>query len=250
MLLRFGVRYRDFAEACKIAFVEVAGEEFGVGGRPSNISRIALMTGLSRKEVRSVRESQASGSQVKTTLTHFPAEVLRLWFTDKRFCDSRGVPKALLWDQESDSFTELVRSCGRNLSAVAMRGELIRVGAIHQDQSGALFPLRRYFIADSARDRLTEGIQFGIRPLALTVAKNVAKAELGALRFQRVVDSYSISPDRRAALEAEVTVRLRLFSEELDDLLSEAGQSSENKDHSAVGVGLFYFEDYDSAANR
>ncbi len=251
MLLKFGVGYREFSGACKIAFVEVAGEKFGVQGRLASISRVALMTGLSRKEVRNVRESRASLAVVESELTHFPAEVLRLWFTDARYRDPRGIPKPLLWDKDSGSFAELVRNCGSTLSPVAMRDELLRVGAIHQDASGALFPLRRYFIADAARDRLIEGIQFGIRPLALTVAKNVSSSiGLGSLRFQRVVDSYSIPLERREALEVELTARLRQFSEELDDLLSEAGELSKSEDNSAVGIGLFYFEDYDSQSGR
>lgn len=244
MLLRFGVGYRDFAEASKIAFVEVASEQFQVGGRPTNISRVALMTGLSRKEVRSVRESQGSGSANRALLTHLPAEVLRRWFTSEDYCDSEGRPKVLPWDNEPGSFTELVRSCGANLSPVAMRDELVRVGAVRKEDSGSLVALRRYFIADSAKDRLAEGIQFGIRPLALTIAKNAASPSLVGLRFQRVVDSYAIPSERRPALEEEITARLKQFSEELDDLLSEVGESGV-VETSAVGVGLFYFEDYD-----
>jgi hypothetical protein len=248
MLLRFGVGYRDFAQASKIAFVEVASEEFGGRGRPTNISRIALMTGLSRKEVRIIKESQARGNQAETLLTHFPAEVLRRWFTNERYCDSAGLPKPLAWDKNPGSFTELVRSCGSSLSPVAMRAELIRVGAVKQDDSGVLVALRRYFIADSAKDRLAEGIQFGIRPLALTIVKNVESVGLGALRFQRVVDSYSIPAERRAALEQEINGRLKQFSEEIDDLLSEVGEASQSEENSAVGVGLFYFEDYDASS--
>ena len=250
MLLRFGVGYRDFAEACKIAFVEVAGEEFGVRGRPANISRIALMTGLSRKEVRTVKDIQARGDRATAPLTHFPAEVLRRWFTTERYCDPTGTPNPLVWDKDPNSFTELVRSCGSNLSPAAMRAELIRVGAVKQDDSGVLIALRRYFIADSAKDRLAEGIQFGIRPLALTIVRNVEAVGLGALRFQRVVDSYSIPVERRAALEHEISSRLKEFSEEIDDLLSEVGESSPNAENSAVGVGLFYFEDCDSSSSR
>lgn len=250
MLLRFGVGYRDFAEASKVAFIEVASEDFGVRGRPTNISRIALMTGISRKEVRAVKDSQARGGAARSSLTHLPAEVLRRWFTSDRYCDSSGSPKPLVWDGTADSFTELVRSCGTNLSAVAMRAELLRVGAVKQDESGSLTVLRRYFIADSAKDRLTEGLQFGIRPLALTVSRNVASSGLGGLRFQRVVDSYSVPPERRPELEKEVSTRLKQFSEELDDLLSEVGQDSGAGNNSAVGVGLFYFEDYDDLSHR
>lgn len=250
MLLKFGVGYRDFAEASKIAFVEIASEEFGVRGRPTNISRVALMTGISRKEVKAVKSSEAQGGATKTLLTHLPAEILRRWFTSDRYCDSSGGPRPLVWDGEEGSFTELVRSCGSNLSPVAMRAELLRVGAVKQDDGGMLVALRRYFIADSAQDRLAEGLQFGIRPLALTVAKNVSSTGFGGLRFQRVVDSYSVAPERREQLEKEITARLKQFSEELDDLLSEVGEGARTGDNSAIGVGLFYFEDYDGTSGK
>jgi hypothetical protein len=250
MLLRFGVGYREFAEASKTAFVEIASEGFGDRGRPTNTSRVAVMTGLSRKEVKAIKEGLARGESLETSLTHIPSEVLRRWFISDRYCDPLGVPKTLNWDGAADSFTELVRSCGTNLSPVAMRAELLRVGAIKQGESGSLTVLRRYLIADSAQDRLAEGLQFGIRPLALTVARNVATAGMDGLRFQRVVDSYSVPAERRLELEREVTARLKQFSEELDDIFSEVGQSSETGENSAVGVGLFYFEDYDDPSHR
>jgi hypothetical protein len=250
MLLRFGVGYRAFSDASKTAFIEAASEDFGSRGRPANISRIALMTGISRKDVRTFRDNQVLGIGANPLPTHFPAEVLRRWFTTEQYCDSTGLAKPLVWDKDPDSFVELVRSCGASLSPVAMRNELIRVGAVTENDSGVLIPLRRYFIADSAKDRLAEGIQFGIRPLALTIVKNVESVGLGALRFQRVVDSYSIPVERRAALEEEITARLRQFSEEIDDLLSEIADSSGNGESSAVGVGLFYFEDCDKPSRN
>ena len=41
MLLRAGVNWREVAELGKATFVEVATREFGIRGRPTNISRVA-----------------------------------------------------------------------------------------------------------------------------------------------------------------------------------------------------------------
>jgi len=245
MLLKFGVGYRQLSEASKIAFIDVASEEFGSRGRPANISRISLMTGISRKDISAVRRGKLHADLKDVLPTHFPAEVLRRWYTSGEFCDANGLAKPLTWDESPSSFVDLVRSCRTELSPVAMRNELIRVGAVREDDSGLMVPLRRYFIADSARDRLAEGIQFGIRPLALTIVRNVESVGLEALRFQRVVDNYSIPVDRRATLEVEITARLRQFSEEIDDLLSEIAETSSGEETTAVGIGLFYFEDED-----
>ncbi|MDH3905625.1 MAG: DUF6502 family protein, partial [Gammaproteobacteria bacterium] len=51
ILLRFGIGFREFSEIAKTAFVDVASSDFGLRGRPTNISRVAVMTGLTRKEV-------------------------------------------------------------------------------------------------------------------------------------------------------------------------------------------------------
>ncbi len=48
ILLRYGVGYREFAEVTKTAFVDVSSSDFGLRGRPTNISRVAVMTGLTR----------------------------------------------------------------------------------------------------------------------------------------------------------------------------------------------------------
>ncbi|MGB5721760.1 MAG: DUF6502 family protein, partial [Woeseiaceae bacterium] len=39
ILFRYGVGYAEFAEVTKTAFVDVASTEFGIRGRPTNISR-------------------------------------------------------------------------------------------------------------------------------------------------------------------------------------------------------------------
>ena len=55
ILLRYGIGFREFAEVAKSAFVDVASSDHGIRGRPTNISRVAVMTGLTRKEVRRIR---------------------------------------------------------------------------------------------------------------------------------------------------------------------------------------------------
>ncbi|MFQ5549243.1 MAG: DUF6502 family protein, partial [Woeseia sp.] len=47
-LLRVGIGYREFAEISKAAFVDIATKDYGLRGRPTNISRVAVMTGLTR----------------------------------------------------------------------------------------------------------------------------------------------------------------------------------------------------------
>ena len=49
--MRHGLTTRDFHDIAKKAFVDVAREAYGIGGRPTNKSRVATLTGLTRAEV-------------------------------------------------------------------------------------------------------------------------------------------------------------------------------------------------------
>src|SRR5437868_8062907 len=60
VLVRCGVTWKDFAELAKSAYVEVATQQFGKRGRPTNVSRTAVLTGLARREVRRQREDRKS----------------------------------------------------------------------------------------------------------------------------------------------------------------------------------------------
>ena len=69
ILLRYGIGFREFAEVAKSAFVDVATAEYGIRGRPTNISRVAVMTGLTRKEVRRLRDQLQDADQAYTIRT-------------------------------------------------------------------------------------------------------------------------------------------------------------------------------------
>ena len=95
ILLRYGIGYREFAEVTKTAFVDVASADFGLRGRPTNISRVAVMTGLTRKEIKRLRDKIAEGENSVTVKTTPLADVLHHWHAQPEFTDSDGNPSAL-----------------------------------------------------------------------------------------------------------------------------------------------------------
>ena len=50
VLLRCGVTWKEFSELARSTYVEVATQRFGKRGRPTNVSRTAVLTGLARAE--------------------------------------------------------------------------------------------------------------------------------------------------------------------------------------------------------
>ena len=95
ILLRYGIGYREFVEVAKTAYVSVASSDFGLRGRPTNISRVAVMTGLTRKEVKRIRDKIASGDNSISVKTTPLADVLHHWHAQSSYTDSSGVPTRL-----------------------------------------------------------------------------------------------------------------------------------------------------------
>ncbi len=243
ILLRFGVGYREFSDICKTAFVEAASDEFGIRGRQTNASRVAAMTGLTRKEVRRIRSLKLLTTLPSAAGHSVPAEVLHVWYSDSRFSSATGAPKPLTFDAGPTSFSTLVNSCVGDISPGAIRTELKRVGAVVEDAEGLLVVQRRYYVPVEAGDRLLQGLLFGLRPVAMTVAHNTRLIPAGERRFQRVVQNRSIPASRRYEVEQRLRTRMGEFSEELDDYFSEIVSETASVDVVTLGVGLYYYED-------
>ncbi|MDH5276664.1 MAG: DUF6502 family protein, partial [Gammaproteobacteria bacterium] len=93
LLLKCGMTWREFAEVSKSVFVAVAGDEYGLNGRPTNVSRVSILTGVSRKEVVRVR---ALLEQPATTLPNKTTDATRLlsgWHQDAEFVTASGQPR-------------------------------------------------------------------------------------------------------------------------------------------------------------
>jgi hypothetical protein len=243
-LLRAGINYREFDELARLAFVRVAGDEYGLRGRPTNISRIAAMTGLARKEVSRIRqERQTLELQPRTELSPL-GDVLHYWHTDPIFLDDRGLPLRLPFDGSSPSFTDLVRRCAGDLPAGAIKVELMRTGAVAQDPKGTLRVLKRVAVPESVDDRLITSLSFNLFCLASTIAYNSNPSRKGKGRIERFVQSEGVSEASRARIRLIARRRIERFTEELDDLFS-AVKEGKVEDSHRVGIGVYYYEDDD-----
>ena len=108
LFLRFGRGYREYSDLSKTAFVSVASEDYGVHGRPTNVSRITAMTGLTRKEISRIRGRIERGEGVLLERTTPVREVIEGWRSDAEFLDENGEPAALPSAGNTGSFRSLI----------------------------------------------------------------------------------------------------------------------------------------------
>lgn len=246
-LLRAGVGYREFAEISKSAFVDIATRDYGLRGRPTNISRVAVMTGLTRKEVRRLRDKSEAGEQTEVLRSAPMAIILHRWFTEDEFTDNRGMPRALPFDGEGVTFTRLIRRFGGDVPPGAMRTELKRINAIKEDETGLLIPLKRSVSGLDVHDKLITGLAGVLYPAALTMAHNTDIENKDDLWVQRYAVTKCVRGDDIKRIKRISSDRLVEFTESIDDLFAayetlydDDDRKSSNK---AVGIGVFYFEE-------
>jgi hypothetical protein len=96
LLLRHGVSFHAFADLAKRAYVEAAHGDFGIPGRKPSISRVAVLTGLTRKEIQKLIDSASAPDTEASERYNRAARVVTGWVRDKDFCDADGQPVALL----------------------------------------------------------------------------------------------------------------------------------------------------------
>lgn len=242
-LLRSGISFREFAEIARVAFVEVATEDYGIRGRPTNISRVAAMTGITRKDVRRVRLLTLDYEDDFRVALSPLGDMLLQWHTNPTYLDVHCRPRALPMNGPAPSFEDLVQKSAKDLPAGAMKVELMRLGAIRENSDGTLSVVRREIVPADTDERLVTSIAFSLRALATTIAFNTAQPRTGPGRIERFVQSEPLTDESRQKLYGVIRNRIGRFAEECDNIFSQ-GERARNEGR-RIGVGIYYHEDSD-----
>ncbi len=247
ILLRYGIGFREFAEVAKSAFVDVATTDHGIRGRPTNISRVAVMTGLTRKEVRRIRDRIEKQEQTVVSRTTPLWDVLHHWHADDEFIDSSGRPTILPFHGDDGSFENLVRKYGGDIPPGAMRAELKRVGAIVESDAGELTVVKRSFRPEGNLETLVNSLIHGVYTLLSTVSHNTNAERIGETWAQRVAFSQNIKKSHLPTVRRISFDRIHDFTQAIDDSFigyEKLGEDTESGDEGrTVAVGVFYFEE-------
>ncbi len=248
LFLRFGRGYREYAELSKSAFVVVASEDYGVHGRPTNVSRIAAMTGLTRKEISRIRRRIDDGEGARSDRTTPVREVMDAWRSDAEFLGANGKPAVLSIDGRTGSFRSLIRRFAGDIPEGAMKKELQRIGAVECDgERLTLLPESPEKLA--AEDDMASLLRAGPYPLLAAIARNESVYREGDAWPIETVSRKTIRKADVRRVRKLVSVRLRATTTNIADLLDAYAtlQNGEATDERLVPVsaGVFYTEGLD-----
>ena len=225
LLVARGYTYPMLADLLKEIYVDIADRDFRLGGDAPTDSRVSLLSGVHRKDVRRLRGAAPLDEEAVPETVALGAQLASAWTTKREFLDSRGRPRRLarLASQGGKrSFEGLVEGVSRDIRARSVLDEWLRLGVVELDKddhvvlrAAAFVPARGfdekafYFghnlhdhLAAAAHNLLREGPPFLERSVYYDALGPESEAELAELAEKAGMDVVQKMSRKAIACEA------------------------------------------------
>ena len=242
LLIARGVTYQATAEMLKRVYVLAARTHLKPGEEETG-TRLSLLTGLNRKEIRRLTEGETKPVETDGITSH-AAAIHAVWTSQRRFRDRDGAPRALPRHSRDrgPSFDELVRNITTDHRPAALLAELVRLELVDVDAEGNVALRPQPFLS-----RATFGDR--LRPLAANLEDHAEAAVSNVLGqeppfLERSVFSDELSEESAAKLHELVKRRWREIH---DELVAQAiAQEKQDKEsgkatHSRIRMGMYFY---------
>ena len=240
-LIGHGVIFPAVVELLRELYVEVASKEFRVEGKDQTLSRISLMTGVTRREIRRLLDRREEDDHPPSNLS-LGARILTSWLGNEAYLDEEGKPLPLPLTAEGDqpSMERLVASISKDVRARSVLDEWLRLGIV--EMSGYVVKLRKTaFIPDDGYEAKT--YYFG-RNLADHIAAGVHNLESDTPFFDRAVYYDRLSLESLEVLREYIHNEgpsLILNVNRKARALADQDESSNKPLSGRMTLGVFYF---------
>lgn len=245
LLLRHGVSHAEFANWAKQAYVNEAETHFGIDGKSPTVSRMAIVTGINRKEVKRIRELPAD---VNTGVSKHnrAVRVVTGWLQDQEFQNAKGHPTTLDYGDPEDSFNRLVKRYGGDVPARAMLDELMRVGTV-KNIGGKVSLQHKGYIPHESESALLDIFATSASDLLTTLDYNLKDSTATGRRLQMSVAYDDVTDEGRDTFRALCAAQSLDLLKQLDQSLSQfdrgANPSVQGEGKHRVGLGVYWIED-------
>jgi hypothetical protein len=245
LLLKSGITWKEFAEEAKSVFVQVATDEFGIRGRPTNISRVAILTGINRHEIGRQRELLKNGGRGEGPVYASSAtRVLSGWHQDPDYRLEDGRPAEIVRDGPAPSFEDL---CGRyagDIPPTALLKELQSAGAVTRNGLRLRAAMRHYVPVQFDAEKMAIGASL-LQDHASTVVYDLTRGGDKPARLARRAHNAHIDPRELPAFNEFMEREGQAFLVRVDDWLTqhEAPADAQERALVRIGAGVYQIQD-------
>lgn len=158
LLIAHGITFPMLSNMLKALYVEAADRDFPMEGKRQTDSRISLITGVHRKDVKRLR-ARPSESQSAGSAPSIGAQLIGLWLGAPEYHDAEGNPIPLPRSKPADggaSFEGLVESVSKDLRPRTILDEWLRLGLVTVDEDNMVRLDSAAFVPDEDLDQLAQ----------------------------------------------------------------------------------------------
>lgn len=243
VLLAHGMAYGAFAELARRAFADEGFLLVKRGGKRATVSGVSALTGMTRKEISRLRESDVDMNVATGQRYNRAIRVISGWLCDAEFLDEAGRPATLTMDGPTASFAALVRRYSGDIPSAAMLDTLAASNNVLVEAGCVTLVERAYIPMATPTDKINI-LGTDVAELVYAIGHNL-EAEPEARFFQRKVSNTSVSAAATAQFRALSNRKSQELLEEYNAWLTQ-NQVDDDQEESEtlryVAVGIYYIE--------
>jgi Family of unknown function (DUF6502) len=244
LMLARGVTYPFLAELLKGVFVDVAERDFRIGDKPQTDSRISLLSGVHRKDVRRLRQLARTQEETTPAAVSLGSQLVAAWTGLPQFLDQEGHPLPLprLASSAGDiSFEGLVAGVSKDIRSRAVLDEWLRLGVVRVDDQDRVTLNSEAFVPQKGFEEKMFYFGHNLHDHAAAAAHNVMGE--GTPYLERSVHYDALSPAsiaqlaqlaERAGMQAALSVNRKAMELEKRD----AGESEPKQ---RLTFGIYFY---------
>ena len=243
--LKRGISYGTFISLVKWLFFDVARKELTIQGKKQTQSRISVITGFSRKEVKRLSEMAPPTTQRQKEQYNRAARVIAGWRRDADFVDDQGLPKVIPITGDGATFENLVKRFSGDMPYRAVLDELKRVGALRLEPENQVRLIQEAFTptTDEAIKFHILGTDVGL--LISTIERNI-DPDTEQPFFQRKVQYDNLPEEVLTDFKRMSGQAAQKLLDNMDRYLAindrDVNPEIEGTGRHVAGIGIYYFE--------
>jgi len=233
LLLHYSVQYPALANLLKLTYVEVA-TAMPVDGKEQTDSRVSLLTGLHRMDVKRLRNEIVSGNDAPPLTVSIGAQIVARWTAHPEYLDHKGRPLPLHRLASTGgvmSFESLVRSVTRDIRPRVVLDEWLRLGIAQVDNLDRVTLLTDSFVPSHGLDEKLFYLGKNVHDHLGACAHNLTQTDEPPL-LERSVYYDRLSKDSTLILSAYA----RQLSSQVMQAFSQKAMELQERDHQDAGA--------------
>lgn len=205
LMIDHGLQLIPMVELLKKALVDEAMSGYGLADKGSTDTRVALLTGVHRKDVKRLREQPHADAT--PPMVPLAASVVARWISDPRYLHADRSPRALArtpgrGQAGEPDFTQLVAEVSRDVGARAVLDELVRLGVVELTDEGLALLKTKAFVPQGDQGDAFHFLAANVSDHLATAVHNLQPGRVGEPMLEQSAFSHDLTAHQANELHA------------------------------------------------